>query len=157
MQAYPWNPERDHALKQRLIELGYQDGVHPYQIIKNDMDELLSRLTADLRNLANKRHDLPYYGPDLLIQLKDREALRQAMEDYVQEYLNEAIPGYSSEAGLERAREHEERVGKQIASMHEREGTTPKPKVKPKRESLADSIAGLSPDEKATLLKSMLK
>ena len=152
MQAYPYDPERSHALRQKLIEAGYQDGVHPYSIIKTDMDAVLSKLCQELMNLANKRHNLPYWKPDLLIQLKDREPLRQAMEDYVQEYLNEAVPWYASAEGLERAEYHAEMNRRQVASMHGMEK-----KSKPKKQSMDQVIAGLSPEDKAKLLQSLIK
>ena len=152
MQAYPYDPERDNALRQKLIEAGYQDGVHPYSIIKTDMDAVLSKLCQELMNLANKRHDLPYWKPDLLIQLKDREPLRQAMEDYVQEYLNEAVPWYASAEGLERAEYHAEMNRRQVASMHGMEK-----KSKPTKQSMEKVIAGLSPEDKAKLLQSLIK
>ena len=152
MQAYPYDPERDNALRQKLIEAGYQDGVHPYSIIKTDMDAVLSKLCQELMNLANKRHDLPYWKPDLLIQLKDREPLRQAMEDYVQEYLNEAVPWYASAEGLERAEYHAEMNRRQVASMHGMEK-----KSKPKKQSMEQVISGLSPEDKAKLLQSLIK
>lgn len=152
MQAYPYDPERDHALRQKLVEAGYQDGIHPYSIIKTDMDAVLSKLCQELMNLANKRHDLPYWKPDLLIQLKDREPLRQAMEDYVQEYLNEAVPWYASAEGLERAEYHAEMNRRQVASMHGMEK-----KSKPKKQSMEQVISGLSPEDKAKLLQSLIK
>ena len=152
MQAYPYDPERDNALRQKLIEAGYQDGIHPYSIIKTDMDAVLSKLCQELMNLANKRHDLPYWKPDLLIQLKDREPLRQAMEDYVQEYLNEAVPWYASAEGLERAEYHAEMNRRQVASMHGM-----KKKSKPTKQSMEQVIAGLSPEDKAKLLQSLIK
>lgn len=153
MQATPWNPERTEKQRQQLVDAGYTDGVHPYQIIKTDMDMILSKVCNELMNLANKRHNLPYWKPDLLIQLKDREPLRQAMEDYVQEYLNEAVPWYSSPEGLERAEEHEQRVSKQLDSMYEMENS----KAKSRKEALPSLIAKLSPEDKAILLKSMIK
>ena len=152
MQAYPYDPERDHALRQKLVEAGYQDGIHPYSIIKTDMDAVLSKLCQELMNLANKRHALPYWKPDLLIQLKDREPLRQAMEDYVQEYLNEAVPRYASAEGLERAEYHAEMNRRQVASMHGMEK-----KSKPKKQSMEQVISGLSPEDKAKLLQSLIK
>ncbi len=152
MQAYPYDPERDHALRQKLVEAGYQDGIHPYSIIKTDMDAVLSKLCQELMNLANKRHNLPYWKPDLLIQLKDREPLRQAMEDYVQEYLNEAVPWYASAEGLERAEYHAEMNRRQVASMHGMEK-----KSKPKKQSMEQVISGLSPEDKAKLLQSLIK
>ena len=156
MQAYPYDPERSHAMKQRLIEAGYQDGIHPYSIIKTDMDAVLSKLCQELMNLANKRHDLPYWKPDLLIQLKDREPLRQAMEDYVQEYLNEAVPWYASAEGVERAEYHAEMNRRQLASMHGMEKKKSKPKPA-KKQSMDQVIAGLSPEDKAKLLQSLIK
>ena len=152
MQAYPYDPARDHALRQKLVEAGYQDGIHPYSIIKTDMDAVLSKLCQELMNLANKRHNLPYWKPDLLIQLKDREPLRQAMEDYVQEYLNEAVPWYASAEGLERAEYHAEMNRRQVASMHGMEK-----KSKPKKQSMEQVISGLSPEDKAKLLQSLIK
>ena len=154
MQAYPYDPERDNALRQKLIEAGYQDGVHPYSIIKTDMDAVLSKLCQELLNLSYKRDDLPYWKPDLLIQLKDREPLRQAMEDYVQEYLNEAVPWYASAEGLERAEYHAEMNRRQVASMHGMEKKKPKPA---KKQSMDQVIAGLSPEDKAKILQSLIK
>ena len=70
----------------------------------------------------------------------------------MQEYLNEAVPWYASAEGLERAEYHAEMNRRQVASMHGMEK-----KSKPKKQSMEQVISGLSPEDKAKLLQSLIK
>ena len=144
-RTYPYLADARET-KERLRKLGYADGVHPYQIIKTDMDGFMSRLCCELINMANKRHDLPYWHPKIEITLKDREGLRQACEDYIQEYLNDAIPWYHSDEGKARAEHHAKMMKRGLENRE-----------KPTVEETKDITDGLSDSDKAKLLEHLLK
>lgn len=109
------NPEQH--LKLTLEKYPY---MHRYNILMNDLDEILARATWELIRVANKRKSLPSWFPTNELAMIDREELRDAFETYIQRYLEKALVFYSSPEGKTKQVEYDQQVAVQMRNLQDK-------------------------------------